>query len=438
MLLPEEIELTHQFEQTFELLEETDNNVFVTGKAGTGKSTLLHYFKEKTEKEIAVLAPTGVAALNVQGQTIHSFFDFGSNITLQKVDQVDESDKKLYENLDAIVIDEISMLRADLLDCIDKFLRINVKDKPFGGIQMIFFGDLYQLPPVVTRDERSIFKSHYDSPYFFSSKSLKEDGFKMKLVRLDKIYRQKNKEFINILSRIRNNSLNKKDLNILNKKFDSEFQPNSEDFYITLTTTNKLAYEVNSKRLEKLDNEPHSYRGKRDGDFEDNYLPTKKDLTIKKRAQIMLLNNDKDGRWVNGSIGKVLEILSGDTFEDTLIVELKDGDVVRVEPHTWKIHNYFFDENNKEVKTEEVGSFKQYPVRLAWAVTIHKSQGKTFEKVIINFGNGAFAHGQAYVALSRCESLEDIVLKTKIRRRDIITDRRINIFFSKLKTKKSS
>lgn len=438
MLLPEEVELTHQFEQTFELLEDTDSNVFVTGKAGTGKSTLLHYFKEKTEKEISVLAPTGVAALNVSGQTIHSFFDFGSNITLQKVGQVDESDKSLYENLDAIVIDEISMLRSDLLDCIDKFLRINVSDQPFGGIQMIFFGDLYQLPPVVGRDEREVFKNHYESPYFFSSKSLKEDDFKMRLVQLDKIYRQKDEDFIDILSRIRNNSVTRKDLSRLNQHYDPEFEPDLDEFYITLTTTNKLAYKVNSERLDRLDNEVHTYQGKIDGDFADSYLPNKKELKIKKGAQVMLLNNDKEGRWVNGSVGKVLEILIDEDFEDTLIVELEDGEVVRVGPHTWNIHNYFFDEEDEEVKTEEIGSFTQYPVRLAWAVTIHKGQGKTFEKVIINFGNGTFAHGQAYVALSRCESLENIVLKTKIRKRDIKTDRQIHKFFSKLKNKKPS
>jgi len=305
---PERIDLNEQFQKSLDLMENTSKHGFITGKAGTGKSTLLDYFRSHTKKKVVVLAPTGVAALNVRGQTIHSFFGFKPNVTLKSIKKIRRGGKNIYKELDAIVIDEASMVRADLLDCIDKFLRLNAgKRKPFGGVQMIFIGDLYQLPPVVTGGEKEFFNTHYKSPYFFDAIVMKE--LEMEFIELEKIYRQNDEDFIALLNAIRNNSVTEEQLTALNRRCAADFAPDPKDFYIWLTSLNIAAEKINREHLFSIGFPLTTYHGIIDGDFKQDSLPTQVDLQVKKDAQVMLLNNDSLLRWVNGSIGKVLDIV---------------------------------------------------------------------------------------------------------------------------------
>ena len=425
-----QIEINEQFRYALDILENSGKSVFITGRAGTGKSTLLHYFRNTTNKKVALLAPTGVAALNVKGQTIHSFFRFKPGITPEKVKRLrTNSPSSIFRKLDAIIIDEVSMVRADLLDCVDRFLRLNGPDpdKPFGGIQMAFIGDLYQLPPVVSGGEKEVFESIYQSPYFYSARVF--DSFEMEFIELEKIYRQHDTRFISLLNAIRNNSVTPEDMAILNERYDPDFEPAQDDFYVYLTTTNKLAEEINARRLSGLKTRLHSFTGNIEGDFGKEYLPTNISLQVKVGAQIMMLNNDAEGRWVNGSIGKVREILPGENGDPVIIAELDDGEDVEIKPFTWEIYRFFADSG--ALQSEAIGKFTQYPLMLAWAVTIHKGQGKTFDKVIIDVGNGTFAHGQMYVALSRCTTLEGIVLKKPALKKHIWTNYRVMDFLTK-------
>jgi len=419
------------------MMERTSKSTFITGRAGTGKSTLLSYFHYTTEKKVVVLAPTGVAALNVKGQTIHSFFRFKPNITLERVRRLRSGDdrKNIYKNLDAIVIDEISMVRADLLDCVDKFLQLNGprRNRPFGGIQMIFFGDLYQLPPVVTGTEKLVLRSFYETPYFYSAKVF--DSFEMEFIELEKVYRQHDEQFLSLLNSIRNNSITEDGLELLNQRHMLQFEPPPNDFYVCLTTTNKLAGQINGQRLEELKARIHTFTADIEGEFDDKYLPTAIDLQVKVGAQIMMVNNDAAGRWVNGSIGKITNITHDKKGEDVIIAELADGTNVEITPYTWGIFRFFAEEG--QLKSEVIGRFKQYPLILAWAVTIHKSQGKTFDKVIIDIGRGTFSHGQIYVALSRCTTLDGIVLKKPILKKHIWTDYKVVDFLTKYQYKKA-
>jgi ATP-dependent DNA helicase PIF1 len=426
------IEFNDQFQKALDLMERTSRNVFVTGRAGTGKSTLLNYFRANTEKKVAVLAPTGVAAVNINGQTIHSFFGFKPDVTFSKIKKMTGNRKNLYKNIDAIIIDEVSMARADLLDCVDKFLRLNGKNKklPFGGIQMIFIGDLYQLPPVITARDRDIFKNHYETGYFLSSHVFSD--FEMDFVELEKIYRQKDQKFIDILNCIRNNSVEAKELDLLNERFDPDFDPKADDFYIYLVPTNDLARKINEEYLRKVKGKTYYFEGKIDGNFDEKYLPTETNLSLKIGSQVMLLNNDSQGRWINGSIGKVVGI---ETEKEYIAVEFESGETEMVRPYTWSIYSYSYDIKKKILETEIIGSVTQYPLKLAWAITIHKSQGKTFEKVIIDMGRGAFAHGQTYVALSRCVSLEGLILKKEIKKSHIFIDWKVVQFVTKYQYK---
>jgi len=438
------IELNEDFVSAFNLMENTNKNIFLTGRAGTGKSTLLSYFRYRTSKNIVVLAPTGVAALNIKGQTIHSFFDFKPNVTELKIRK---KKTDLYKKIDCIIIDEISMVRADLLDCVDKFLRLNGKDKSanFGGVQMILIGDLYQLPPVITENEKKLFQEYYETPYFFSSKVFKI--FDFDFVELNKIYRQKDNVFINLLNIIRSNSLKQCHLDILNKRYGRECEIKKDEFYINLTTTNKKADEINLKKLEEIKDREYIYNGLTKGDFDKNYLPTESSLRLKKGSQVMLLNNDSNGRWVNGSVGKILNIIeisepvhngTGEEVKnDIVIIELEDGNIVEVEQYKWDIFNYVYNNEVDSIESKPIGSFVQYPIKLAWAITIHKSQGKTFDKVLIDFGDRTFAHGQAYVALSRCTSLDGVILKNKLRKEHILLDKRVVEYIKKLHKKNS-
>lgn len=435
---PVSIDFNEEFRRALDLMENSSKSVFVTGRAGTGKSTLLTHFRRTTEKKVVVLAPTGVAALNVGGQTIHSFFRFRPTITMEGVKKVrSESERDIYRNLDTIVIDEISMVRADLLDCVDKFLRLNGPKarKPFGGVQMIFIGDLYQLPPVVARAEREVFESLYDTPYFYGARVFQ--AFEMELVELEKVYRQHDEQFIGLLNAIRNRSIGDEGLEILNRRYLPEREPPSQDFYLHLTTTNDLAEQVNSKKLAELKSPARVFKGSIDGEFGREYLPTAVDLKVKAGAQVMMLNNDSAGRWVNGTIGEIARISAKRNGDCVIEVDLADGkSTVEVTPFTWEISS-FFAEGGK-LQSEVVGKFTQYPLMLAWAVTIHKAQGKTFDRVIIDFGRGTFVHGQAYVALSRCTSLDGIVLTRPLLKKDILMDFKVVKFLTKYQYDKAA
>lgn len=432
------IDFNPEFQRAYDLMEDTNRNLLVTGRAGTGKSTLLHFFRVHARKKVVVLAPTGVAAINVAGQTIHSFFHFKPGVTLESIKKKKNAKDKssLYKKLTTIIIDEISMVRADLLDCVDKFLRLNGPDqkKPFGGVQMIFIGDLYQLPPVVTSQERDIFRSHYQTPYFFSAQAFQ--ALDLEFVELEKVYRQKDDEFIRLLNAIRNRTVTDADLALFNRRYDPDFSAPSGDFYISLTSTNDLADAINRERLAKLKGKTWKASGVIEGEFGNEYLPTGVDLTLKKGAQIMLLNNDPRGQWVNGTIGKVIKFEKDKEGTDVIVAELDNGETARITPFTWEIFRFFV--KDEELRSEEVGSFTQYPIRLAFAVTIHKSQGKTFEKVAIDVGRGTFAHGQMYVALSRCTTLEGIVLKQQLKKSHILMDWQVVKFLTGMQYAKAA
>ena len=409
-------------------MERTGRSVFITGRAGTGKSTLLEYFRTITAKKVVALAPTGVAALNIKGQTIHSFFGFKPDITPLKVRRR-EKGNGIYKKLDILVIDEISMVRADLLDCVDQFLRLNgpASHKPFGGIQMVFVGDLYQLPPVVTSREKDVFAGLYETPYFFSSHVFR--AFDMDFIELEKVYRQHDQGFIDLLNAIRNNSIDANGLGLLNRRCVPEYDTPGSGFSLRLTTTNAMAADLNAAELAKLKGKLHNFKAARVGKFNDDAMPTSEQLMVKAGAQVMMLNNDSSGRWVNGSMGKITGFKKDEDGGLCIGVHISGGEYEMVEPYTWEIFNYKFE--GREIKSEVVGTFTQYPLMLAWAVTIHKSQGKTFERVVIDIGRGTFAHGQMYVALSRCTSLEGIVLKQIIEKKHIWMDWRVVQFVTR-------
>ena len=420
------LELNSDFQYALNRMEKSNDLLFITGRAGTGKSTLLQLFRRTTHKKVVVLAPTGVAALNVQGQTIHSFFGFPPRLIDPGRDIKRRRFRKLYEKLDTIVIDEISMVRADMLDHIDYFLQINRDDpRPFGGVQMVFFGDLFQLPPVVSRDvEKQLFQTVYKSPYFFSSRILQ--GVSMEMIELQKVYRQENRHFLRLLDAIRLNRLDYDDLENLNDRYLPDYD--SPEPAITLSARNATVDAINRKELDRIPLAARTYLAKTKGDFPERLYPTEALLHLKINAQVMFLRNDPDKRFVNGTIGRVVELK-----DDKVSVEVtEDGAerTIEVEQQEWEVLKYKLNPTDPDkIDTETVGSFSQLPLRLAWAVTIHKAQGKTFDRVIIDLGRGAFEHGQTYVALSRCRTLEGIVLKQLLRPRDVLVDERVVEFY---------
>ncbi len=430
MIHTDSIDINPEFRAALDLLEYSNRSVFITGRAGTGKSTLLEYFRSTTGKSVVVLAPTGVAALNVKGQTIHSFFRFKPGITPEKIRKSRiKKTNETYRSLDTIIIDEVSMVRADLMDCIDTFLRLNGPDesKPFGGIQMAFIGDLYQLPPVVTSGEQEAYLSLYRTPYFYGARVFEK--FEMDFIELDTIYRQTDDAFIRLLNAIRNNTITGDDIDKLNTRYLPDFTPDAGELCISLTTTNRLAEEINNRYLESLESPLFTFSGKIDGDFKQDYLPTRLELNLKTGSQVMMLNNDFSGRWVNGTVGKIIGFEKNEVDEDVIIAELEEGECVEIPRYTWEIFRYYADSGN--LRSEVVGRFTQFPVMLAWAVTIHKSQGKTFNNVIIDTGGGTFADGQMYVALSRCTSLEGVVLKRLFSKRQVRTNFQVAEFLSR-------
>ena len=424
-MLDSKIEINTEFKQALDLLENTNDNIFITGNAGTGKSTLLKLFRQRTKRNVVILAPTGISAINSGGQTIHSFFHFSLNITPEKIRLKPKQKRKVYESLDAIIIDEVSMVRADLMDCVDRFLRVNRQKPsvPFGGVRMILIGDLYQLPPVVKPEQRDIFKFHYSTPFFFSARVFNPDQtlfetkkVRFKYIELKKIYRQNDDDFINILNNIRLGKVEQQDLDKLNSRHDYFFNPPVDEFWIRLSATNREVKQINEQYLESLSGKKEVYEAQvlEVGDDKIKDYPADKILSVKVGAQVMMLNNDMDGRWVNGTLGKVVEIQKNSgSDEDLILVKLDTGKIQPVKSHIWDIYKWAYDQQERQITARRIGSFAQYPFRLAWAITIHKSQGKTFKKVILDLKN-VFAPGQVYVALSRCETLGGIVLKNKL------------------------
>ncbi len=424
------LELSEDFQFALDLMEKTNKSLFITGRAGTGKSTLLHLFRNTTRKKVVVLAPTGIAALNVAGQTIHSFFGFPAKLIPQN-DIKKRRDRRLYERMEVLIIDEISMVRADLLDNIDYFLRLNRGiNEPFGGLQVIFFGDLFQLPPVVSSQEEQIyFRTTYETPFFFSANVLLDENFEMETLELRRVYRQEARRFVRLLDAVRLNKLDWDDLEELNERYEPDFR--DDDLYITLSTRNDIADKLNERKLNDIAAREMTYTATIDGSFDPRQYPTEAQLRLRIGAQVMFIKNDTKREFVNGTIGKVIS-LELDKIE--VEIEDREGNLKKivVEPFTWNILRYKINETNTQnIDTETVGSFKQYPLKLAWAMTIHKSQGKTFDRVMIDLGSGAFEHGQTYVALSRCRTLEGIVLKQKIRPQDVRVDERIVEFYDK-------
>jgi len=431
--------------QKLEFVEElvlyTDSHIFLTGKAGTGKTTFLKNLPMKTYKRMAVVAPTGVAALNAGGQTIHSFFQlpFGplppntKAITAQ-LHRMKKRKLNLMRSLDLLIIDEISMVRADVLDAVDAVLRrVRRSQKPFGGLQLLMIGDVHQLAPVAKMDEWEILSPYYDTPYFFGSQVLKKTPYVC--VELEHIYRQHDKDFISLLNMVRDNRMDKECVNILNQRFLPNFHPNDSEGYITLTTHNYQADQINESKLNAIKEKPLVFNAIVRGVFPENTYPTKEELTLKIGAQVMFVKNDPspEKAFYNGKIGR---LVGYDEEEKTLSV-LCGNDYVNVEPLKWQNMEYTINADNNEIEENEIGSFTQIPLRLAWAVTIHKSQGLTFDKVIVDAGQ-AFAHGQVYVALSRCTSLEGLVLKTRIGSEALVNDYSVNRFVEQIPDKEPS
>jgi len=429
----EKLNLDDSFLKILDLMENTKENLFVSGRAGTGKSTMVDYFRLHTKKNCVVLAPTGIAALNIKGQTIHSFFGFKPGIIPSQIKEIKDKQKSLmYKKIDIIIIDEISMARADLVDCIDVFLRMHSREpfEAFGGVQMIFIGDLYQLPPIVNADEQKIFFDKYDSPYFFDSKVFK--NFNFKYIELETVYRQKEENFVNVLNSIRLGKTDNDILEIINKNVDNDLEKYLNNNYIYLTTTNYLADKINEERLNLILGDNRELVGSVTGEFPLDRLPTKFRLSLKEDAQVMLLTNDQQGKYANGDIGKIKEIINTE-LETKILVEFPGKGSKSITPYKWEIIKYIFNKKENKIDTKVVGSYYQYPLKLAWAVTIHKSQGKTFDRVVVDFGSGTFASGQAYVALSRCRTLEGLVLRKPVDKKYIFVDEKIQEFYKKFK-----
>lgn len=419
-----DIKLSDEQQELFDMLERTSNNVFVTGRAGTGKSVLLQFFKQNSKKRLVVAAPTGVAALNIGGQTIHSLFRIPPDFIAKESLKVNYKVATILRNLDTIVIDEISMVRADLMDAIDSLLRqARSNNLPFGGVQVIMFGDLYQLPPVVGDPElHKYFVDNYGGFYFFNSDSIKKAS--LDIYELTRNFRQDEVNFKEILNSLREGKLSGELLEMLNLRSKVNI-PAKE--VITLVTTNQLVNEINDYHLGQLDGKLYEYRAVIYGNIEQSSFPTEEILRLKKDSQVILLKNDKQKRWVNGSLGFV-ESLS----ENEIKVNI-DGFIYSIPRETWNKIRYFYNQSEHRVEEEIISSFTQYPLRLAWAMTIHKAQGKTLGSLIVDMGDGAFAHGQTYVALSRGKSLDGLFLKRAITQEDIIVDSAIIEFMKNAK-----
>jgi ATP-dependent DNA helicase PIF1 len=411
-------------EQAMNSMLKTKNSMYITGDAGTGKTTLLNYFLEKTDKNVVVLAPTGMAAVQVNGETIHSFCRFNTDpgwVMLEENKIHKLRDNRKIKSIDVLVIDEISMVRSDMLDSLDYFFRIN-KGKmrlPFGGVQVIFFGDHFQLPPVLRSEEKTLFYSKYDTEYFFGAKVYPQ--LNISYTKLTKYYRQTDETFIRLLSYLRYGKANEEIVDWVNRKLLNKDKDELKNTII-IASRNQDVTNINYKHLDDLEGEVVSYRAVLFGTFKDEMCPAEKFLVLKVGAQVMFVKNDPDKRWVNGTIGQIVEL-----DKESIKVRVKKK-LIEVDLASWQNHTYRYDEEKGELVKELAGEYTQYPLRLAWAVTIHKSQGQTFDECEIDLGNGAFVFGQTYVAFSRCKSIEGLILSKPLKLRDIKTDPKVFAF----------
>lgn len=412
------------------IVEKTDMSLFLTGKAGTGKTTFLREVVRYTKKKCIVLAPTGIAAVNAGAMTIHSFFQFGLGPFVQGVIEpksdfrINKSKLELIRHLQLLIIDEVSMVRADLMDHIDVELRrIRRNSKPFGGVQLLMIGDLQQLPPIAHGGEDELLRQYYKTLYFFSSSALK--SMKYSCIELKHVYRQTDRHFIDILNHARNCTLTSQDISDLNARYIPGFSPKPEDGYIRLMTHNRQVDNVNETELEKLDSKPYTFVAAVTGTFPEESYPTADSLTLKKGAQVMFIKNDPERRFINGTLGEVKSI-----DKNSIAVRLAEsGTIIDVEPVEWQNIRYQFDEESKEISSKQIGRFKQYPLKAAWAITVHKSQGLTFDKAIIDV-HAAFSPGQAYVALSRCRTLDGLVLSSPVSASVFMRDNAVDAYMN--------
>ena len=418
-----------ELRNAWDFVEHTGISIFLTGKAGTGKTTFLRTIQQRSTKRMIVVAPTGVAAINANGVTIHSFFQlplspFVPESTVKPRFEYSKQKRQIMRTLDLLIIDEISMVRADILDAIDSILRrFREHNKPFGGVQLLMIGDLQQLTPIVRPDEEKLLSRYYNTPYFFDSKALQSTQYVT--IELTKVFRQQDKVFIDILNHFRDGHVSDEDFDILNKRYQPNFSPDENSDYIHLTTHNRIADNINDRQLEQIKEQAYKFCARVEGQFPENSYPADYELTLKCGAQVMFIHNDRFERYYNGKIGRI-------TYIDNERIEVScpnENEKIEVEPQTWENTRYTLNETTKQIEGEVLGTFTQYPLRLAWAITIHKSQGLTFEHAIID-AQQAFASGQVYVALSRCRTLEGLVLASTLNRNAVINDARVDSYIA--------